>query len=80
MSRPHRSLGQQPPKPPPEVTDLTAAGVRRRAILGGLVNEYSQAASPNPLHEPHRLRVHSVRYWNETFLYGQSLQQICTQT
>ncbi|WP_446220009.1 integrase core domain-containing protein [Micromonospora sp. IBHARD004] len=42
--RPHRSLGQQPPNPPTGVTDLTAARVRRRPILGGLINEYSQAA------------------------------------
>lgn len=42
--RPHRSLGQQPPNPPSRITDLTAARVRRRPILGGLINEHSQAA------------------------------------
>jgi putative transposase len=42
--RPHRSLGQRPPRPPTEVVDLTTARVRRRPILGGLINEYSQAA------------------------------------
>lgn len=42
--RPHRSLGQQPPNPAPHVVDLNAARVQRRAILGGLINEYSQAA------------------------------------
>jgi putative transposase len=42
--RPHRSLGQQPPNPQPEVVDLNAARVHRRQILGGLINEYSQAA------------------------------------
>ncbi|WP_338013321.1 integrase core domain-containing protein [Micromonospora sp. CB01531] len=42
--RPHRSLGQQSPNPPSGVTDLTAARIRRRPILGGLINEYSQAA------------------------------------
>jgi putative transposase len=42
--RPHRSLGQRPPNPPSDVADLTAARVRRRPILGGLINEYSQAA------------------------------------
>ena len=41
--RPHRSLGQQPPNPP-QVVDLNAARVQRRRILGGLINEYSQAA------------------------------------
>ncbi|WP_242624232.1 transposase [Micromonospora kangleipakensis] len=42
--RPHRSLDQQPPNPPPQVVDLNAARVQRRPILGGLINEYSQAA------------------------------------
>ncbi|UFN96803.1 transposase [Micromonospora aurantiaca] len=51
--RPHRSLGQQPPNPPPGVIDLTAARIRRRPILGGLINECSQAAKPNRLCEPH---------------------------
>ncbi|RZU76074.1 integrase-like protein [Micromonospora kangleipakensis] len=41
---PHRSLAQQPPNPPPGVTDLTAARIRRHPTLGGLINEYSQAA------------------------------------
>jgi putative transposase len=42
--RPHRSLDQRPPNPPPQVVDLNAARVRRRPILGRLINEYSQAA------------------------------------
>ena len=42
--RPHRSLGQRPPNPPSPVVDLAAARVRRRPILGGLINEYAQAA------------------------------------
>jgi putative transposase len=42
--RPHRSLGQRPPISPPEVIDSPAIRVRRRPILGGLINEYSQAA------------------------------------
>jgi putative transposase len=42
--RPHRSLGQQPPNPAPRAVDLNAARVHRRPILGGLINEYSQAA------------------------------------
>ncbi|GIG74106.1 hypothetical protein Pfl04_25100 [Planosporangium flavigriseum] len=42
--RPHRSLDQQPPNPQLEVVDLDAARVQRRPILGGLINEYSQAA------------------------------------
>ena len=42
--RPHRSMGQQPPNPAPQVVELSAARVHRRPILGGLINEYSQAA------------------------------------
>jgi putative transposase len=42
--RPHRALSQEPPNPPPQVVDLDAARVRRRPILGGLINEYTQAA------------------------------------
>ncbi|MBM0238271.1 transposase [Micromonospora sp. ATA32] len=42
--RPHRSLGQRPPNPPPQVVDLSSARVQRRSILGGLINEHSQAA------------------------------------
>ncbi|MEV4511768.1 integrase core domain-containing protein [Dactylosporangium sp. NPDC049525] len=42
--RPHRSLGQQPPNPSPQIVDLNAARVQRRPILGGLINEYTQAA------------------------------------
>ncbi|WP_238011223.1 integrase core domain-containing protein [Dactylosporangium sp. AC04546] len=42
--RPHRSLDQRPPNPPTQVVDLTAARVQRRPILGGLINEYTQAA------------------------------------
>ncbi|MFE9695024.1 integrase core domain-containing protein [Micromonospora sp. NPDC005806] len=46
--RPHQARHQQPPNaadtPPPSVADMTAARVRRRKILNGLINEYSQAA------------------------------------
>jgi transposase InsO family protein len=45
--RPHQGRGQRPPDRetfPPPVTDLDARRVRRRKILGGLVNEYYQAA------------------------------------
>jgi hypothetical protein len=41
--RPHQSLDQRPPDPPPPVTNL-GARVRRRLIMGGLINEHSQAA------------------------------------
>ena len=42
--RPHRALGLRPPNPAPQAVDLNAARIRRRPILGGLINEYSQAA------------------------------------
>jgi transposase InsO family protein len=45
--RPHQGRGQRPPDRdtlPPPVIDLGTRRVRRRKILGGLVNEYSQAA------------------------------------
>jgi len=42
--RPHRSLDQRPPKSSSNVSDLAAVRVRRRMVLGGLINEYSQAA------------------------------------
>jgi putative transposase len=46
--RPHQGQHQHPPNatdmPPRPVTDLTAARVRRRRILNGLINEYSQVA------------------------------------
>jgi putative transposase len=42
--RPHRSLDQRPPNPPLQVVDLDTARVQRQPILGGLINEYSQAA------------------------------------
>jgi putative transposase len=43
--RPHRTLGQQPPNPPPPRSpELALTGVNRRPILGGLINEYAQAA------------------------------------
>jgi hypothetical protein len=45
--RPHQGRDQRPPArevSPPPVTDLAAVRVRRRCVLNGLVNEYSQAA------------------------------------
>jgi transposase InsO family protein len=42
--RPHRALQQQPPQPRPRVVNLDMVRVRRRPILGGLINEYAQAA------------------------------------
>jgi transposase InsO family protein len=42
--RPHRSLGQRPPTPRSHLANRPAANVHRRPILGGLINEYMQAA------------------------------------
>jgi putative transposase len=43
--RPHRTLGQQPPSASrPHARQFNAARVERRPILGGLINDYSQAA------------------------------------
>jgi putative transposase len=46
--RPHRSLNLRPPgsaeNAPAAITDLTTAKIRRRGVLGGLINEYEQAA------------------------------------
>jgi transposase InsO family protein len=44
-ARPHRSLGLQPPRPPADVVNLAEhRRIRRKPILGGLINEYEQAA------------------------------------
>jgi len=46
--RPHRARNLRPPgtdtSTPPTITDLTTANVRRRRILGGLINQYERAA------------------------------------
>ncbi|ABW13230.1 Integrase catalytic region [Parafrankia sp. EAN1pec] len=42
--RPHHSLGQHPPDPPPVVAPPLGSTVRRTRILGGLINEYRNAA------------------------------------
>src|SRR4051812_22315085 len=42
--RPHRSLDQRPPNPSADVMRAPTARACRRPILGGLINEYSQAA------------------------------------
>jgi transposase InsO family protein len=46
--RPHRALDLRPPgsagKAPAAIADLTTAKIRRRGVLGGIINEYEQAA------------------------------------
>lgn len=44
-ARPHRALNLSPPRPPATVIDLDEhCRIRRRPILGGLINEYQRAA------------------------------------
>jgi hypothetical protein len=43
--RPHRALDLSPPRPPATVVDLDEQRrIRRKPILGGLINEYQRAA------------------------------------
>jgi putative transposase len=42
--RPHRACGLRPPQPTHPVADLTYERIKRRPILGGLINEYERAA------------------------------------
>jgi hypothetical protein len=43
-ARPHRALQLRPPRPTSPVPEPIHGGIRRRPILGGLVNEYETAA------------------------------------
>ncbi|MGW3614317.1 integrase core domain-containing protein [Micromonospora sp. NPDC005163] len=42
--RPHRALQLQPPRSDHPVVDLTHQRIKRRPVLGGLINEYERAA------------------------------------
>ncbi len=42
--RPHRALQLQPPRPDHPVADPCQERVKRRPVLGGLLNEYERAA------------------------------------
>jgi putative transposase len=42
--RPHRALQLQPPRSDRPVIDLTHERIKRRPVLGGLINEYERAA------------------------------------
>ena len=43
-ARPHRALGLRPPRPTATVHEPANDKIRRRPILGGLINEYETAA------------------------------------
>ncbi|HEY2696833.1 MAG TPA: transposase, partial [Pseudonocardiaceae bacterium] len=43
-SRPHRALQLQPPRSDRPAVDLTHERIKRRPVLGGLINEYERAA------------------------------------
>ena len=42
--RPHRSRHLHPPRPDHPVADLTQKQIKRRPVLGGVINEYERAA------------------------------------
>jgi putative transposase len=42
--RPHRGFQLQPPRPDHPVADLSQEQIKRRPVLGGLLNEYERAA------------------------------------
>jgi putative transposase len=44
MQRPHRALQLRPPRPGSPVPQPAPARIRRRPVLGGLLNEYEPAA------------------------------------
>jgi hypothetical protein len=47
VHRPHRALNLRPPRRDdltPATIDLATAKIRRRRILGGLINQYERAA------------------------------------
>jgi putative transposase len=42
--RPHRSRQLRPPRPDEPAADLSQEQIKRRPVLGGLINEYQRAA------------------------------------
>jgi transposase InsO family protein len=42
--RPHRSRQLRPPRPDHPVADFSQERIKRRLVLGGLINEYERAA------------------------------------
>jgi len=44
-TRPHRSLGLQPPNPRLDPETVSGTKVRRRDVLGGVIHEYHRSAA-----------------------------------
>ena len=42
--RPHRSRQLHPPRPGHPIAELSRERIKRRPVLGGLINEYERAA------------------------------------
>jgi hypothetical protein len=42
--RPHRGRQLRPPRPDHPIADIAQERIKRRAVLGGLINEYERAA------------------------------------
>jgi hypothetical protein len=42
--RPHRARDLRPPRPTHPAADLNHEWIKRRPVLGGLINEYERAA------------------------------------
>jgi hypothetical protein len=59
--RPHRSRQLRPPRPDHPLADPSGERIKRRRVLGGLINEYEQVALEDQVNaggqvlEPHRL-------------------------
>ncbi|MEV1120243.1 hypothetical protein AB0I91_34775 [Actinosynnema sp. NPDC049800] len=43
--RPHRALQLAPPRPDPPTAEQGYTSIRRRPVLGGLINEYEPTAA-----------------------------------
>jgi transposase InsO family protein len=57
--RPHRSRQLRPPRPDHPVADLSKVRIKRRPVLGGLINEYERAA--------YKVRSRGMtEFWNPT--------------
>ncbi|MGW4116723.1 integrase core domain-containing protein [Actinosynnema sp. NPDC004786] len=43
--RPHQALQLAPPRPDRPITEPSCTSIRRRPVLGGLINDYESAAA-----------------------------------